>query len=402
MRSDFHIPKMSDGKEHIYFCGNSLGLQPKNVSRYINEELQDWATLGVEGHFEARRPWMPYHEEVTESMAKIVGGLEHEVVVMNSLTVNLHLLLASFYQPTQKRYKIIIEQDAFPSDRYVVQSQAEFHAKSIGFNTSDAVVTWQPKTGKTLPELDDLEKILQDQGDEIALIMIGAVNYYTGQFFDLKKITELGHSYGCVVGFDCAHGAGNVPLNLHQSGADFAAWCSYKYLNSGPGGLSGIFIHERHKHWDGPRFTGWWGHNKSTRFYMRDGFEPIPGAEGWQLSNPPILPLAALRASLDHFDVIGIERLREESLHLTGLLEKELNTIDTDRIEIITPNDPAQRGCQLSIRVLGADKNLYHRITEKGVIADWRDPDVIRVAPVPLYNIDNDVYRFCEVLKDSL
>ena len=402
MREDFHIPKQADGSEHIYFCGNSLGLQPKNAERYIREELTDWQNLGVEGHFHARRPWMPYHEQLTSSMAKVVGALPSEVVVMNSLTVNLHLLLASFYQPTKNRYKIIIEQDAFPSDRYVVQSQADFNSEKVGFNSSDAIITWTAREGENCPSLEDLETLLNEQGEQVALIMIGAVNYYTGQWFDLKKITELGHKYGCVVGFDCAHGAGNVPLELHDSGADFAAWCSYKYLNSGPGGISGIFIHERHAHWTGPRFTGWWGHNKETRFKMRDAFEAIPGAEGWQLSNPPIFQLASLRASLDHFDIAGIYSLRKQSLALVSRLESGVKELGEDRIEIITPSDPNQRGCQLSIRVIGADKSVFNTITEHGVIGDWREPDVIRVATVPLYNNEEDIDRFCEVLKEAL
>ncbi len=398
-RKQFHIPKDKNGNHLIYMTGNSLGLQPKNTQSYLNQELTDWANLGVEGHFEAKNPWLPYHEFLTESMAQVVGAKPIEVVVMNTLTTNLHLMMVSFYKPTQKRYKILIESDAFPSDKYAVESQLRHH----GFDHKEGLVLWQPREGEELLRYDDLETILEEQGDEIALIMIGGVNYYTGQYFDFKRITELGHKNGCKVGFDCAHGAGNVQLNLHDSGADFAVWCTYKYLNSGPGSLAGCFVHERHAHNKNlNRFTGWWSHNKQTRFTMRDEFDQLPGAEGWQLSNPPILSMAAIKASLDMFHEVGIEKLVEKSKKLTGYFEFLLKTLGEDVIRIITPENPKERGCQLSIQVKNADKSLHHKLTETGVITDWREPDVIRCAPVPLYNSFEDVYRLVEKLKRIL
>ncbi|MEY8848069.1 kynureninase [Psychroserpens sp. XS_ASV72] len=398
-RSQFHIPKDNQGNELIYMTGNSLGLQPKITKEYIDEELEDWATLGVEGHTEGRHPWLHYHEFLTNTMAEIVGAKPLEVVVMNSLTANLHFMMVSFYQPTAKRYKILIEADAFPSDKYAVESQLRHH----GFDDKEGLILWKARDGEELANYEDLEAILKEQGDEIALIMIGGVNYYTGQFFDLKRITELGHSYGCTVGFDCAHGAGNVQLNLHDSGADFAVWCTYKYLNSGPGSLSGAFVHERHAHRkDLNRFTGWWSHNKETRFKMRDEFDQLPGAEGWQLSNPPILSMAAIRASLDVFKTAGFDNLCKKSKQLTGYFEFLLNELNNDHIKIITPKDPEQRGCQLSIQVKNADKSLHTKLFEAGIITDWREPDVIRCAPVPLYNSYMDVFQFVNRLKTIL
>ena len=398
-RNKFHIPKNHNGEPLIYMCGNSLGLQPKSTPDYINQELEDWANLGVEGHTHAKNPWLNYHEYLTESMAKIVGAKPVEVVVMNTLTVNLHLLMVSFYKPTKNRFKILIEADAFPSDRYAVESQLRHH----GINEKEGLILWHPPKGETLAKYEDLEQILKTQGREIALIMIGAVNYYTGQFFDLKYITQLGHKYGCMVGFDCAHGAGNVDLNLHESGADFATWCTYKYLNSGPGSLSGCFVHERHAYNKAlNRFTGWWSHNKQTRFKMRDDFDLMPGAEGWQLSNPPILSMAAIKASLDIFEAATMPRLIEKSKQLTGYFEFLLNELHSNRIHIITPTNPDERGCQLSIQVKNADKTLFNQLTNAGVIADWREPDVIRCAPVPLYNSFSDVYHLVETLKSLL
>jgi len=376
-----------------------LGLQPKLTKDYINQELEDWAKLGVEGHTDGRHPWLNYHEYLTDTMAEIVGAKPIEVVVMNSLTTNLHLMMVSFYKPTSKRYKILIEADAFPSDKYAVESQLRHH----GYDDNDGLILWKSREGEELANYDDLENLLKVHGNEIALIMIGGVNYYTGQFFDLKRITNLGHSHGCVVGFDCAHGAGNVQLNLHDSGADFAVWCSYKYLNSGPGSLSGAFVHERHAHRkDLNRFTGWWSHNKDTRFKMRDEFDQLPGAEGWQLSNPPILSMAAIRASLDVFKQAGFQKLCEKSRRLTSYFEFLINTLNNSDIKIITPHHPEERGCQLSIQVKNADKSLHHKLTEAGVISDWREPDVIRCAPVPLYNSFEDVYKLVERLKKIL
>ncbi|NNK39141.1 MAG: kynureninase [Winogradskyella sp.] len=398
-RSKFHIPKDKNGEDVIYMCGNSLGLQPKITKNYIKQELQDWAELGVEGHVEAKNPWLNYHEALTEPMATIVGAKPLEVVVMNTLTANLHFMMVSFFNPTKSRYKVLIEADAFPSDKFAVESQLRHH----GINEDDGLILWKARTNEVLARYEDLEAILQDHGHEIALIMIGAVNYYTGQFFDLKRITQLGHSYGCVVGFDCAHGAGNVNLDLHQSGADFAIWCTYKYLNSGPGSLSGVFVHERHAHnKDLNRFTGWWSHNKATRFNMRDEFDLLPGAEGWQMSNPPILSMAAIKASLDVFTEAGMEKLLAKSRQLTAYLEYLINELNNPKIKIITPTDASQRGCQLSIQVKDADKGLHQKLTEAGVISDWREPDVIRCAPVPLYNTYNDAYQLVNRLKSLL
>ncbi|TCK67316.1 kynureninase [Winogradskyella wandonensis] len=398
-RNQFHIPKDENGNELIYMTGNSLGLQPKITKDYIQQELDDWAKLGVEGHTEGKHPWLHYHEFLTETMAEIVGAKPIEVVVMNSLTVNLHLMMVSFYQPTNKRYKILIEADAFPSDKYAVESQLRHH----GYDDKEGLILWEAREGEELANYEDLESILEQHGDEIALIMIGGVNYYTGQFFDLKRITELGHSYGCTVGFDCAHGAGNVQLNLHNSGADFAVWCTYKYLNSGPGSLSGAFVHERHANRkDLNRFTGWWSHNKETRFKMRDEFDQLPGAEGWQLSNPPILSMAAIRASLDVFKSAGFDKLCLKSKALTGYFEFLINELNNSDIKIITPKHPDERGCQLSIQVKNADKALHGKLTKAGIITDWREPDVIRCAPVPLYNSFEDIYQFVERLKTLL
>ena len=398
-RHQFHLPKDDQGNPLIYMTGNSLGLQPKITKDYIQQELNDWATLGVEGHTEGKNPWFHYHEFLTETMADIVGAKPLEVVVMNSLTANLHFMMVSFYKPTNKRYKILIEADAFPSDKYAVESQLRHH----GYDDKDGLILWKSRDGEELARYEDLEKILKDQGDEIALIMIGGVNYYTGQFFDLKRITELGHKYGCTVGFDCAHGAGNVPLNLHNSGADFAVWCTYKYLNSGPGSLSGAFVHERHANRkDLNRFTGWWSHNKETRFKMRDEFDQLPGAEGWQLSNPPILSMAAIRASLDVFKKAGFDKLVLKSKKLTGYFEFLINELNNSDIKIITPKNPDERGCQLSIQVINADKSLHQKLTDSGIITDWREPDVIRCAPVPLYNSFMDVYNFVDRLKSIL
>jgi len=398
-RSQFHIPKDKNGHDLIYLCGNSLGLQPKSTKTAINQELKDWANLGVEGHLEAKNPWLPYHEYLAETMAKVVGAKPIEVVVMNTLTANLHFMMISFYRPTKTRYKILIESDAFPSDKYAVESQLRHH----GFDDKEGLILWKPRKDEDLLHYQDLETILEEHGDEIALIMIGGVNYYTGQYFDLKRISELGHGYGCIVGFDCAHGAGNVELNLHDSGADFAVWCTYKYMNSGPGSLAGCFVNERHAYnKDLNRFTGWWSHNKETRFNMRGEFDQLPGAEGWQLSNPPILSMAAIKASLDIFDTVGIEKLIEKSKKLTGYFEFLINELNNDSISIITPSNPEERGCQLSIQVKNADKSLHEKLTEAGIISDWREPDVIRCAPVPLYNSFQDIYQMVDRLKKIL
>lgn len=398
-RDKFYMPRLATVGDVIYFTGNSLGLQPKTTRGYVEQELKDWETLGVEGHLHAQHPWLPYHEFLTEQMARLVGAKPIETVVMNSLTVNLHLLMVSFYRPSGLRSKIMIERGAFPSDQYAVESQIRFH----GLDPLGNLIELAPREGEATLRTDDILETIDKHGDSIALIMLGGVNYYTGQAFDMQAITEAGHKAGAVVGFDLAHAAGNIELRLHDWGVDFAAWCSYKYLNAGPGAVGGCFIHERHANsFELPRFTGWWGHDKATRFLMGPEYVPIPGAEGWQISNPPILQMAALRASLEIFDEAGMSALRERSTRLTGYLEFLLDDIRDPRISVITPRDPAQRGCQLSIRVKDADKSLFEAISARGVFADWREPDVIRVAPVPLYNSFEDVYRFVDILKDCL
>ncbi|TQD38851.1 kynureninase [Haloflavibacter putidus] len=398
-RAEFNLPTDANGKPKIYLCGNSLGLQPKLAQTYVQQELDDWAKLGVDGHTDAQNPWKPYHEFLSESMAKIVGAKASEVVMMNTLTVNLHLMMVSFYQPTSTRYKIIIESDAFPSDKYAVKSQLEFH----GFNAEEALLEWTPREGEELCRYEDLEKLLKDNKGEVALLMLGNTNYYTGQKYPIKEITELGHAHNAIVGFDLAHGAGNIQPNLHENQVDFAVWCSYKYLNSGPGSVGGCFVHEKHANNKNlKRFAGWWGHNKDTRFNMRKEFDPIPGAEGWQLSNPPILSMAAIRASLEIFEKAGFENIRKKSEKLTGYLESLIENLGNNKIEIITPKNPADRGCQLSLKVKGADKKLFNQLSEAGVIADWREPNVIRVAPAPLYNSFEDVYEMVERLKKLL
>jgi len=394
-RDKFHIPLQKNGEEHIYMCGNSLGLQPKRTKEFLNQELEDWATFGVEGHFHAKNPWMPYHEFLTESYAKIVGAKPAEVVAMNTLTVNLHLMMVSFYKPTEKRYKIIIEGDAFPSDIYAVESQIKHH----GLSPETSLIKLRPRDGESAIRTEDIQTIIEREGDEISLIMLGGVNYYTGQVFDFENITKLGHAKGINVGFDLAHAAGNIKLELHKWGVDFAVWCSYKYLNSGPGSVAAAFVHEKHHATNLNRFAGWWGHNKEDRFKMPDSFNPIQSAEGWQLSNPSILSLAAIRASLSIFDEVGMDKLVAKSKVLTNFLLFLLDSIETDRIEIITPEE---RGCQLSIRVKNGNKILFDAITEKGVVADWREPDVIRVAPIPLYNSYQDVFNFYTILKEEL
>ena len=398
-REKFYIPKQANGEDVLYFTGNSLGLQPKTVRAAIEQELKDWETLGVEGHFHAKNPWMPYHEFLTKQMAEIVGARPLETVVMNSLTANLHLLMVSFYRPTRARHKIVIESGAFPSDQYAVQSQIKFH----GFDAENSLIELKPRAGETCLRGEDIEQTIIENGDSIALILLGGVNYYTGQAYDMKRVTEIGHKIGAVVGFDLAHAAGNIELHLHEWKADFAAWCTYKYLNAGPGGIAACFVHERHaESLDLPRFAGWWGHDKATRFLMESNFVPIKGAEGWQLSNPPIFQLAALKASLDIFEEAGMQALTEKSKKLTAYMEFLLGAIKDERISVITPSNPEMRGCQLSIRVKNSDKNLFQKLTAQGVISDWREPDVIRVAPVPLYNTFSDVYKFAEVLKNCL
>jgi kynureninase len=353
----------------------------------------------VEGHFHAKNPWMPYHEFLTKPLAKVLGAKETEVVAMNTLTTNLHLLMVSFYRPTKARHKILIEGDAFPSDKYAVQSQLRFH----GYNPEKDLIEVKAREGEYCVHPEDILQAIEEQGENIALIMIGGVNYYTGQVHDMQAITKAGHANGCLVGFDLAHGAGNLKLALHDIGMDFAAWCSYKYLNGGPGCIAGCFVHERHHgKKDIPRFEGWWGHNKTTRFNMRHAFDPIPTVEAWQLSNPPILAMTPLLASLQIFSQVGMDALVEKSRKMTAYFDFMLGSIDSTRIQIITPKEEQYRACQLSIQVKNADKSLFNSISEKGVIADWREPDVIRVAPVPLYNSFEDIHRFVTILESCL
>ena len=389
-RRMFHFHRMG-GKEVIYFCGNSLGLMSKTTTEMVNKELEVWANKGVIGQ---HTYWEPYHEHLSKSTARLVGAKPSEVVVMNALTVNLHLLLISFYQPTGNRNKIVIEKGAFPSDQYAVESQIKLH----GLNPKDVLLELSPREGEKTLHTEDILETLKEHGDSIATILIGGVNYYTGQAFDMEAITKAGQKIGAYVGFDLAHAAGNIMLDLHDWGVDFAAWCSYKYLCAGPGSPGGVFIHERHGNWDGPRLSGWWGHDKQTRFQMGPDFVPIKGAEGWQISNAPILAMACLRASMAIFDKVGMSLIRSKSEKLTGYMEFLMNTI-SNKVEIVTPADATQRGSQLSLVMNKNGKDVFNQLGLQGVICDWREPDVIRVAPVPLYNSFIEVYRFYEILK---
>jgi len=395
-RDEFLIPPHA-GRDSTYFCGNSLGLQPRAVRATLAAELDDWAELGVEGHFKGRLPWMDYHEYVRDHLAEVVGARPAEVVAMNTLGVNLHLMMVSFYRPTPARPAILMEAGAFPTDRYALESQIRFH----GFDPATALIELEADEPNGTLSMAAIERALAEHGSRIALVMLPGVQYRTGQAFDLKAITELGHRHGCAVGFDLAHAVGNLPLQLHDSGADFAIWCSYKYLNSGPGAVGGAFVHERHARAALPRFAGWWGHDKTTRFRMGPEFVPTPGADGWQLSNPPILALAPLRVSLEIFHRAGMTRLREKSLQLTGYLEWLVQTQLADVLEVVTPGDPARRGAQLSLRVLGGRERgraLFEHLMEQGVIGDWREPDVIRISPAPLYNRFADCLAFMETV----
>ena len=392
-RDRFYCPKTATGEDCLYLCGHSLGLQPKTAEEYIERELREWARLGVEGHFRAKDPWMPYHRLLTQQTAALVGAEPAEVVVMNSLTVNLHLMMASFYRPTKQRHKILVERGAFPSDQYAVKSQIHFH----GFHAVSSLLELTPRHGEFCMRDEDIESLIEREGDSIALILLGGVNYVTGQAFDLERITQAGRGKGCVVGFDLAHAVGNIPLRLHDWGPDFAVWCSYKYLNGGPGCTGGCFVHERHAHaLDLPRFAGWWGHDEKARFQMGPDFHPMAGAEGWQLSNPPILALAPLRASMEIFAEAGMERLRAKSVALTGYMEFLLSQQASPSFSIITPREENRRGAQVSIRIPRQGRELCDRLAATGVIGDWREPDTFRVAAVPLYNSFHDVYRFVQ------
>lgn len=398
-RSRFHIPQMPCGKDCVYLCGHSLGLQPKSTRDYVEQELRDWERLGVEGHLHARNAWVPYHELLTEPLARLVGARSQEVVAMNSLTVNLHLMMVSFYRPIRDRHKILIEANAFPSDQYAVKSQIRYH----GYDPATSLIEIAPRPGEASVRAEDIDELITREGERIALVLLGGVNYYSGQAFEFPRITQAGHARDCMVAFDMAHAAGNLCLQLHEWDVDFAVWCSYKYLNAGPGSIAGCFVHERHaKNLEIPRLAGWWGHDKQTRFRMGPDFHAIPGAEGWQLSNPSILSAAALRASLNIFNEAVMERLRAKSEALTGYLEFLLDRADSDKFSIITPRDSAQRGAQLSLRVKHNGRAICDGLAEQGVICDWREPDILRVAPVPLYNSFSDVYVFAEKFSAAL
>jgi kynureninase len=390
-RDQFHIPRSPDGSDAVYLCGHSLGLQPKRVREYVEQELKDWEGLAVEAHFHGRNPWLPYHRLLTANMARIVGALPGEVVMMNSLTVNLHLMMVSFYRPTDQRYKIVIEGDAFPSDRYAIESQLRYH----GFDPVSSLIELKPRPSESVIRQEDIEALLEREGPSIALVMLGGVNYATGQLFDMQAIARAGHEQGCVVAFDLAHAAGNIPVKLHDWDVDFSVWCGYKYLNGGPGCVAGCFVHERYSRaWELPRFTGWWGHEERTRFRMGPEFRAADGAEGWQLSNPSILSMAPLRASLEIFDEAGIERLRAKSMSLTAYLEFLLNQNTAGKFRVITPTEPQWRGAQLSVRMREGGRNIVDRLNAEGVLCDWREPDILRIAPVPLYNTFTDVFQF--------
>lgn len=401
-RDRFAIPKQPDGNDLIYLCGNSLGLQPKVAVSLVHEELDAWATLAVGAHFAAERPWVSYPDRLGPATATLVGAHPGEVVAMNTLTVNLHFMLVSFYRPTSGRHKVLIERPAFPSDRYAVESQIRFH----GFDPTASLIEVGPRPGESTVRTEDLEACLRAEGSTIALVLLPGVNYYTGQVFDMEAVTRLGQAQGCVVGFDLAHAVGNIPLRLHDWNADFAVWCTYKYLNGGPGAVAGCFVHERHRDWAGkPRLAGWWGHDPASRFQMGPDFIPSPGAEGWQVSNAPILSLAPVLASLDIFEEAGMRALTAKSDRLTSylafLVHEELGAY----VEILTPLESEQHGCQLSLRVRGTredQRKVFEALETHGVVCDWREPDVIRVAPVPLYNRFEDVFEFVSVLQQTL
>jgi len=401
-REQFYFPVIND-KQVLYFTGNSLGLQPKAAKDYIQQELDDWAKWGVEGHFHAENPWVSYHEILTPASAHIVGANESEVVCMGSLTGNLHMLFVSFYKPTKQRFKIISEAKMFPSDRYLLETQVRHH----GFDPDQAIIEVEPRQGEHLIHEDDIIAAIEANKDSVALVFFGGVNYFTGQVFDMPRLVEAGHNAGALVGFDLAHAAGNIPLKLHDWNVDFAAWCTYKYLNSSPGNVAGIFVHD--KHGDDTsinRFGGWWGHNKERRFLMENSFEPMTGAEGWQVSNAPVMGMSVLKSSLDIFHQVGMDSLRAKSEVLTGYLEFVFNDVVSQfpnvDLEIITPIDPNRRGSQLSVKLVGTDKSFFNRLTDAGVIADFREPDVVRLGPTALYNSFEDVYRFGEILKQLL
>jgi kynureninase len=398
-RDLFHAPRAEDNSPLIYFCGNSLGLQPMTARQAIDQELDDWANLAVDAHFKGATPWYSYHEVFRESGARLVGAKPGEVVMMNSLTVNLHLMMISFYRPTADRYKIFVDGPTFPSDTYAVKTQIVHH----GLDPRDALIVVEPREGEHVLRTQDVEAILEREGERIALVLFAGVNFFTGQVMDMQRIAAAARRHGCHVGFDLAHAAGNVPMSLHDWNVDFAVWCNYKYLNSGPGAVASCFVHERHgRNPDLPRLAGWWGNDPETRFRMHllPDFVPQPGAAGWQISNPPILAMAPLKASLAMFDEVGIAALREKSQRLTGYLQYLIDRLPRPRFEVITPRNPSERGCQLSILAHEAPKEFGRRLQTRGVIGDFREPNVIRVAPVPLYNTFHQVWMFSKVLEE--
>lgn len=399
-RQLFHFPTQKNGSDFLYFCGNSLGLQPRTAKQALDSELEDWANLGVEGHFHGKKPWFHYHKFLTKHSAELVGGRHHEVVIMNQLTVNLHLLMVSFYKPTKTRFKIIMEAGAFPSDMYAIESQVKFH----GYDYDEAVIEIEPREGEHTLRTEDILRIIEENGEQTALVFFAGVQYYTGQFFEIEKITAAAHSVGAIAGWDLAHTAGNLPLKLHDWKVDFAAWCSYKYLNSGPGNVSGVFVHEKHGLDENThRFAGWWGHKESERFQMKRGYIPEPGAAGWQMSNAPVFGMAVHLSSLEIFHKAGMENIRAKSKMLTAYLQETLKYVQNNNpaldFNVITPENPEHRGAQLSILVKENGKALFDYITENGVIADWREPNVIRLAPAPLYNSFKDIYELGETMK---
>ncbi|TDQ17346.1 kynureninase [Algoriphagus boseongensis] len=399
-RNRFHFPKVN-GKEAIYFCGNSLGLQPKSAKDYLAKELSNWADLAVDGHFHGEDAWYHIRKKSKPALAEILGAQEHEVVAMNNLSVNLHLLMVSFYRPTKERYKIIVEAGAFPSDQYMLETQVKFH----GLDPATTLVELKPRPGEHTLRTEDIISEIKKQGNSLAMVNMAGIQYYTGQLFDIQAITKAAHEVGAVAGFDLAHAAGNAVLKLHDWDVDFATWCSYKYMNSGPGNVSGIFVHERYaERPDLPRFAGWWGHDEGERFKMEKGFVPMYGADGWQLANSNVLALAAHQASLDIFQEAGIENLRKKSEKLTGYLEYLIEEISgkSGVLEIITPKNPAERGCQLSLLIHRGGKAVFDEFYKHGVVGDWRNPNVIRLAPTPLYNSYLDVFLFAKILEQSL
>jgi kynureninase len=399
-RNKFFLPKIK-GKGAIYLAGNSLGLQPKNTEAYLKQELKDWADLGVEGHMHAKRPWLYYHHLYKKGLASLTGSHETEVIAMSQLTINLHLLLTSFYRPDSHRFKIITEQGAFSSDQYAIESQIRLHK----LDPATTHIEIAPRPGETWLRTEDIAASIRQHGAQLSLVLLSGVQYYSGQRFDIAAITSVGHEAGAIVGFDLAHAIGNVPLSLHDDGVDFAVWCSYKYLNAGPGGIAGAFVHERHaRSFNLDRLAGWWGHEERERFEMKKGFKPMAGADGWQVSNFPVFSGAPLLASLELFKAAGLNRLRKKSIALTGYAEYLLHSIDPSNrsFDIITPSDAEQRGCQLSLLMHRQGRKIFDQITRAGVICDWREPDVIRIAPVPLYNQYEDLFRFAEILQRSI